>query len=203
MNDKKGKFNFTPKSNVLKNAYKRNYLIIEEELKKKLYQNDLEKKEQNKFNQKQNKSIDSNYLTENYENTNDNMINSESNNISQILTEYLEEVQQNKTKKSQLSNEISEKEIKDNKNRKNKNNLKNNKNERRKYENLKSNNNSSEMNYLISTNEKENIDFISTLLKLKGIRSIKTDRNEDKKRKNSLFENNEKNNFKLNNKDKK
>ena len=203
MNDKKGKFNFTPKSNVLKNAYKRNYLIIEEELKKKLYQNDLEKKEQNKFNQKHNKSIDSNYLTENYENTNDNMINSESNNISQILTEYLEEVQQNKTKKSQLSNEISEKEIKDNKNRKNKNNLKNNKNERRKYENLKSNNNSSEMNYLISTNEKENIDFISTLLKLKGIRSIKTDRNEDKKRKNSLFENNEKNNFKLNNKDKK
>ena len=44
MNDKKGKFNFTPKTNALKSNYKRNNLIIEEELKKKIYQNDLEKK---------------------------------------------------------------------------------------------------------------------------------------------------------------
>ena len=200
MNDKKGKFNFTPKSNVLKNAYKRNNLIIEEELKKRLYQNDLEKKEQNKFNQKHNKSIDNNYLTENHTNSNDNMINSESNNISQILTEYLEEIQQNKNKKSELNNQISEKELKVHKNIKNKNNLKNNMNNIRKYENLKSYNNSSEMDYLITTNEKENIDFISTLLKLKGIRSIKTDRNNDKKRKNNLYENN---NINLNNKAKK
>ena len=190
MNDKKGKFNFTPKSNVLKNTYKRNKLIIEEELKKRLYQNDLEKEEQNKFNQKHNKSIDNNYLTENHANSNGNMINSESNNISQILTEYLEEIQQNRNKKNELNNEISEKELKDNKNIKNKNNLKNNVNNRRKYENLKSYNNSSEMDYLITTNEKENIDFISTLLKLKGIRSIKTGRNNDKKRKNYLYENN-------------
>jgi len=43
------------------------------------------KKEQNKFNQKHNKSIDNNNLTEIHANTNDNMINSDSNNISQIL----------------------------------------------------------------------------------------------------------------------
>ena len=85
MNDKKGKFNFTPKTNALKSNYKRNNLIIEEELKRKIYQNDLEKKEQNKFNQKHNKSIDNNNLTEIHANTNDNMINSDSNNISQIL----------------------------------------------------------------------------------------------------------------------
>ena len=203
MNDKKGKFNFTPKSNVLKKAYKRNYLIIEEELKKRLYQTDLEKKEQNSFNPKHNKSIDNNYLTENHANSNDNMINSDSNNISQILTEYLEEIQQNKSKKSELNTEISEKDLKDNKNIKKKNNLKNNVNYRKKYENLKSYNNSSEMDYLITTNEKENIDFISTLLKLKGIRSIKTDRNNDKKRKNFLYENNQNNNINLNNKAKK
>ena len=53
------------------------------------------------------------------------------------------------------------------------------------------------MDYLITTNEKENIDFISTFLKLKGIRTIKTDRNVKKSAKNYLYENN---NFNLNNK---
>ena len=197
MNDKKGKFNFTPKTNALKSNYKRNNLIFEEELKRKIYQNDLEKKEQNKFNQKHNKSIDNNYLTEIHANTNDNMINSDSNNISQILTEYLEEIQQSKSKENRLNKESIEQELKGNKNIKNKKGLKNNINDKGKYANFKSSNNSSEMDYLITTNEKENIDFISTLLKLKGIRSIKTDRNDKKSAKNYLYENN---NFNLNNK---
>ena len=197
MNDKKGKFNFTPKTNALKSNYKRNNLIIEEELKRKIYQNDLEKKEQNKFNQKHNKSNDNNFLTEIHANTNDNMINSESNNISQILTEYLEEIQHNKSKQNELNKENLVQELKGNKNIKNKKGLKNNINDKGKYANFKSSNNSSEMDYLIITNEKENIDFISTLLKLKGIRSIKTDRNDNKRAKNYLYENN---NFNLNNK---
>lgn len=193
MNDKKGKFNFTPKSNALKNTYKRNNLIIEEELKRKLYQNDLSKNQQNNFNQKHNKSIDNNHLTEICTNTNDNMINSESNNISQILTEYLEEIQHNKNKKNQLNKGYLEQDLKGNKNIKNKKSLKNNFIDKTKYENFKSSNNSSEMNYLITTNERENIDFITTLLKLKGIRSIKTERNDNKKVKNYYNNNNNSN----------
>jgi len=204
MNDKKGKYNFTPKSNALKNTYQRNNLIIEEELKKKLYLNDLAKIEQNKFNQKHNKSIDNNYLTEIRTNTNDNMINSDTNNISQILTEYLEEIQQNKNKKNELKKDDLEHELNGNKNIKNRKGQKNNNmNDKGKNENFKSSNNSSEMNYLITTNEKENIDFISTLLKLKGIRSIKTDRNGNKKENKYLYENIENNNYNLNNKAKK
>ena len=155
---KVGKFNFSPRNVYSKKDYLKKDKIYQEEIKKKLTQNNIRKIE---ITKKHNKSNDdnNNYLTDKV--SNDNFINSESNDISQILTQYFDEIQnKNNNKNINSSNE------EENSNTQEKINKINNKEN---YDNIETCTNSSELKILISTNKKEKIDFISTYLKLKGI----------------------------------
>ena len=165
MSDKKQKqkYNFTPKSLLSKNHKKAN-INLQEEIKKNLYQNyfDLRKKKSNQIND--NYSKNNNILTDIITTNNGKNISSDNISISQILNKYLEGIQKNKNKNNKTKN-IS--------NEKNNNSDSDTKEDNREYNDDKVNtyNNSSELKYLMSKNKIEKINFISTLLKLKGMNS--------------------------------
>ena len=163
MSDKKQKYNFTPKSLLSKNHKKVN-INLQEEIKKNLYQNDydLRKIKSNQINDNYNKN--NNFLKDIITTSNDKNFSSDNISISQILNKYLEGIQKNKSKNNKTKN-IS--------NEKNNNSDSDTKEDNRVYNDDKMNtyNNSSELKYLMSKNKIEKIDFISTLLKLKGINS--------------------------------
>ena len=157
MNGKKSKFNFTPKKTLSK---KNPNLQIEKT--KTLYQNNSGNKKQNKY-YKYNKILNYNkpFLTDITNNTERNNRSNNSN-----IINYLEGIHNkninNGDKQKFLDEDDSDWEE-----------SKNNSKEKNYY--IKANNNSSEMKYLIKNNEKEEIDFITTLLKLKGIKSFSKD----------------------------
>ena len=164
MSDKKHKFNFTPRKSLIKNHKKANISLHKNnEIKTNLFQNDLRKIKSNQISNKHTKN--NNELTDINSNSNDdNTISFDNNNITQFLSKYLEELQKDKKNGTNINDEKKldlEKTI-------NKYKEKNNDNKSNEKKN-----NSSEIKYLISTIEKEDIDFISTLLKLKGINSDK------------------------------
>ena len=156
MNDKKSKYNFTPKSLISKTNHKKLNINLNEEIKRNLYQNDSKNIRQNKIINEKNKVLsDNRFFTHIISNSNEDLSKNDNNNISQLLAKYLENIQINSNKKITNNEKKSDLE-----NKKENNN-----------DNFETNNNSSKLKYLISTNEKEKIDFISTLLKLKGINS--------------------------------
>ena len=166
MSDKKCKYNFTPKNKISKKKNKKPNQNMQDELKRNLYQNDLRKMKQiNKFTDNKN-----NALTDIITNTNDdNLVTNESSNVSQILTNYLEGIQKTKSniiKQSQFK--VEENSDLDEYINNDKDNID---------DDIEEYKNTSELNYLISTNKKENIDFINTFLKLKGINSDKKIKN--------------------------
>ena len=167
MNHKKAKFNFTPKKMLSKKIHN-----LQAEIKKNLYQNEPKKIKQIQ-NSKNHKIRNNNILTDIIGNTDEITNSRNSSNISQILTKYLEGIQQNKNDNTDKQN-LSDKEKIFEWEGKNSNNKENND------DNLETCNNTSEIKYLISTNEKEKIDFITTLLKLKGIKSHKRDYSNEK-----------------------
>ena len=160
MSDKKNKFNFTPRKSLLNKNHKKANISFHKnnEVKKNIYQNDLRKIKSNKISDKYSKN--NKELTDANSNSNDNKAISidDNNDITQYLSKYLEDIQ--KDKQNSNENNINDEEKKDSEK------INNNENKEKK-------NNSSEIKYLISTIEKEDIDFISTFLKLKGINSVK------------------------------
>ena len=164
MNDKKSKYNFTPKSIISKSNHKTTNHNLNEDIKRNLYQNDLRILKKNQIKNDKIKGLNNKFLTDLIANSNEELIKNENNNISQLLTKYLENLQKN--------GGVGDEQIygKDEKNSDWEENINAN-NKDNTDDNLETCNNSSELKYLISTNEKEKIDFISTLLKLKGINS--------------------------------
>ena len=160
MSDKKNKFNFTPRKSLLNKNHKKANISFHKnnEVKKNIYQNDLRKIKSNKISDKYSKN--NKELTDANSNSNDNKAISidDNNDITQYLSKYLEDIQ--KDKQNSNENNINDEEKIDSEK------INNNENKEKK-------NNSSEIKYLISTIEKEDIDFISTFLKLKGINSVK------------------------------
>ena len=93
MSNKKCKYNFTPKNKISKKKNKKPSINLQDEIKRNLYQNDLRKlKQNNKCNTNKNNALSDIIMT----NNDDNVITTESSNISQILTNYLEGIQKKK-----------------------------------------------------------------------------------------------------------
>jgi hypothetical protein len=149
---------------LLSKNHKKVNINLQEEIKKNLYQNDydLRKIKSNQINDNYNKN--NNFLKDIITTSNDNNISSDNVSVSQILNKYLEGIQKNKSKNNKTKNIPNEK---------NNNSDSDTKEDNRDYNDEKMNtyNNSSELKYLMSKNKIEKIDFISTLLKLKGINS--------------------------------
>ena len=139
---------------------------MQDELKRNLYQKDLRKLKQIiKLNDNKNNAL-TDIITSNND---DNLVSTKSSNASQILSKNIEGIQKTKSdiieqnklivdENSDLDEYI--------------NNDKDNTDD-----NTEKNKNTPEMNYIISSSKKENIDFINTLLKLKGIEKEKYNSN--------------------------
>ena len=170
MSDKKHKFNFTPKSLITKKNPKKAIINLHEETKRDLYQNDFRKIKSNQIQLKYN--IKNNFLTDIVSNDNDNII-SKDNSATQILNNYLEDFLQKKNNNNDNNNEKDFLYYEE-KNQFEEQSIKSNENNN---DNNETSNNSSELKFLILANEKENIDFIRTYIKLKG---LKLDKNNSK-----------------------
>ena len=166
MNGKKKKYNFTPKKILSK---KRNGKInSQEEIKKNSYHKSMKIRPIRIYTYSENRK--NNFLTETITNH-----NNENTHYTKILNKYLEGVRE-KGNNNKVEQNFLDKERNSNLEKEKEKKIKESN-----YSNIEAYNFSPELNYIILSNEREKLDFVSILLKLKRIKSCKKKYNKSEK----------------------